>query len=67
MPLCQGDIGDDIMEQITKSQLQILVETEDSLQYMGTLTMGNETRVFYRSTTGAAYAPSGYKIVYVVD
>lgn len=54
------------MEQVTKAELVDLIETGHVDLYLGTFTVADETRAFYRSYRGAADEATGFKIVYVV-
>jgi len=55
------------VEEITKPEAENLAETDDSLQYLGNITVGAESRHIYRTRIGAADDPRGWKLVYFVD
>jgi hypothetical protein len=54
------------MEEITKAEWVDMAEEDDTLQYMGDVEIGGETRKFYRTKIGAAGFPRSYRVVYVV-
>jgi len=54
------------MIEISKSQLVALMESDDSLEFMGRATLNAEDRIYYRTRWGAAGEPRGWRIVYTV-
>lgn len=55
-----------MMDEISKQELIVLTEEDDSLRFFGSFDVNGEVRAYYRSRVGAADEPKGFKIVYVV-